>query len=231
MMEADALQSDPLHPGDQATKFDTMKSGAMWTEEAVESDEHPADVPSPPSNSLWEWRWELLALAFSIGCMISIVAILFTFQDRPQSEWRGGWLSITATIAIFSTGANSAAALAVGACLSQYKWLHFQKSPHKLTDLDLLEEASRGPLGSLALLARRPWGLASIGAVVTLLAVGVSNSLLCLWIVCFPLRLFEDLPCSRDCAFPFEISGMGNPQLTLRLVRCLRSADGHLRVA
>ncbi|KAK3899054.1 hypothetical protein C8A05DRAFT_46780 [Staphylotrichum tortipilum] len=128
---------------------------------------------SPPSaNSPFEWRWELLSLAFSVGCMISIVAILFTFQDRPQSEWRGGSLSITGTLAIFSTSANMAAALAVGACISQYKWLHFRKAPHQLSDLDLLEEASRGPLGSLTLLTKRPRGLASIGAVVTLLALG-----------------------------------------------------------
>ena len=200
-MEVDALQTDPLHRGEHPTKFDTMKSGALWTEEAVPSDENPADVPSPPSNSPSEWWFELLALAFSIGCMVSIVAILFTFQDRPQSEWRGGWLSITATIAIFSTGANSAAALAVGACLSQYKWLHFRKSAHKLTDLDLLEEASRGPLGSLVLLARRPWGLASVGAIVTLLAVGVSNNLLCLWIVSTPSWLSQEPPCSQHRAF------------------------------
>ena len=185
-MDVDALQTDPLHRGDQPTRFNTMKSGAVWSEDAVHSDEnpYPADVPSPPpsapSNSSFGWWFELLALTFSIGCMTSIVAILFTFQDRPQTEWRGGWLSITATIAIFSTAANSAAALAVGASISQYKWLHFRTSPRKLADLDLLEEASRGPLGSLVLLAKRPLGLASIGAVVTLLAVGVSNNLLCL---------------------------------------------------
>ncbi len=191
-MEADALQTDPLRWGDQSPRFDTVKSGALWTEEPVHSDEKPAGVPSLPSNSPSEWWWELLSLAFSIGCMTSIVAILFTFQDQPQTEWHGGWLSITATIAIFSTAANSAAALAVGACLSQYKWLHFRKAPHKLTDLDLLEEASRGPLGSLVLLARQPWGLASIGAVVTLLALGVSIS--SFW-------LSQEPPGARDCAF------------------------------
>ncbi|KAK4123833.1 hypothetical protein N657DRAFT_656169 [Parathielavia appendiculata] len=134
----------------------------------VERDSEPADVRPRPS--ILGWRWELLSLVFSIGCMISIVTILLAYQDRPQSDWHGGFLSITATIAIFSTGANMAAALALGACLSQYKWLHFRKSPRKLTDLDLIEEAGRGPLGSLVLLAKRPLGLASVGAVVVLLS-------------------------------------------------------------
>jgi hypothetical protein len=172
-MEADALHPEPLHRGDgQSTVFETKKSGALWTEEPVTSDEdQPADVRAAPP-SPWEWWWELLSMAFSIACMVGIVVVLLVFQDRPQTDWRGGWLSITGTIAILSTGAKSAAALAVGAALSQYKWLHFRTAPRKLTDLDLLEEASRGPLGSLTLLAKRPLGLASIGAVVTLLAIG-----------------------------------------------------------
>jgi hypothetical protein len=171
-MEADALHPEPLHPDDGQPIFETKKSGALWTEEPVTSDEdQPADVRAAPP-SPWEWWWELLSMAFSIACMIGIVVVLLVFQDRPQTDWGGGWLSITATIAILSTGAKSAAALAVGAALSQYKWLHFRTAPRKLTDLDLLEEASRGPLGSLTLLAKRPLGLASIGAVVTLLAIG-----------------------------------------------------------
>ncbi|KAK4148431.1 hypothetical protein C8A00DRAFT_19736, partial [Chaetomidium leptoderma] len=82
------------------------------------------------------------------------------------------FLSIAATIAIFGMASKSAAAFAIGGCVSQYKWIHFQSAPRRLGDLDLIEEASRGPLGSLVLLARRPLGLASIAAVVTLLALG-----------------------------------------------------------
>lgn len=179
-MEIDALQTDPLHRGGQPTNYDDKKSGAFWTEEAVHSPSsddngNAADVSPAPSNTAFGWRFELLALAFSVGCILSIVAILLSFQDRPKDEWHGGPLSITGAIAIFSTGANLSAALAIGACISQYKWLHFRKAPHRLADLDVLEEASRGPLGSLLLLIKRPCGLASIGAVVTLLALGVGN--------------------------------------------------------
>ncbi|KAK4106310.1 hypothetical protein N658DRAFT_414522 [Parathielavia hyrcaniae] len=158
-----------MHQSDHyATRLDAAKSGALWTEEPVPSDEQPVDVRSRPS--ILGWWWELLSLAFSIGCLISIVAILFTYQDRPQTDWHGGFLSITGTIAIFSTAANLTTGLAIGACLSQYKWLHFRKSPHKLTDLDLIEEAGRGPLGSLILLVKQPFGLATIGAVVVMLS-------------------------------------------------------------
>jgi hypothetical protein len=103
--------------------------------------------------------------------MAAVVAILATMNNRELADWQF-FLSIPATIAIFGMASKSAAAFAIGGCVSQYKWIHFKSAPRQLTDLDLIEEASRGPLGSLILLARRPMGLASIAAVVTLLALG-----------------------------------------------------------
>jgi len=95
-------------------------------------------------------------------------------KDRPLTDWQF-FLSIPATVALFGTALKSTAAFAVGGCVSQYKWLHFRASPRKLVDLDLIEEAGRGPLGSLVLLARRPMGLASIAAAVTLLALALET--------------------------------------------------------
>lgn len=61
----------------------------------------------------------------------------------------------------------------MAACISQSKWLHFNTATRTLGDLDLFEEASRGPVGSLKLLATRPRGLASIGSMATVLALGL----------------------------------------------------------
>ncbi|KAL2183361.1 hypothetical protein L209DRAFT_767441 [Thermothelomyces heterothallicus CBS 203.75] len=127
-----------------------------------------------PESSTRGWSWEILAMIASFGCTASIVAILAFMDDRPLADWHF-FLSISATIAIFGTALKSTAAFAVGGCVSQYKWLYFKSSPRKLVDLDLIDEASRGPLGSLVLLARRPMGLASIAAAVTLLALAVET--------------------------------------------------------
>ncbi|KAH6854330.1 hypothetical protein B0I37DRAFT_300993 [Chaetomium sp. MPI-CAGE-AT-0009] len=108
----------------------------------------------------------------SLACMAAIVAILVTTKDQPLDDW-DFYFGIPATLAFLGLIAKSTAAIGVGSCISQYKWLYFKRKPRKLTDLDLLEEASRGPLGSLILLARRPMGLASIGAIVTLLAMAL----------------------------------------------------------
>lgn len=117
------------------------------------------------------WSWEILAITVSLGCMTSIVTILLKMKDHPLSEWTFS-LSLPATIAIFSTAAKSTAGFAVAACISQYKWLYFKTAMRTLGDFDLFEEASRGPVGSLRLLATRPRGLASIGAAATILALG-----------------------------------------------------------
>lgn len=128
--------------------------------------------PSWHESLAWGWSWELFTMMSSLACMAAIVAILVTTKDRPADEWNF-YFSISATLALLGMIAKSTAAIGVGACISQYKWLYFKRAPRKLTDLDLLEEASRGPLGSLILLARRPMGLASIGAIVTLLALAL----------------------------------------------------------
>jgi hypothetical protein len=128
--------------------------------------------PSWRESLIWGWSFELFNMVSSLACMAAIVAILVTTKDRPADEWNF-YFSISATLALLGMIAKSTAAIGVGACISQYKWLYFKRAPRKLTDLDLLEEASRGPLGSLILLAKRPMGLASIGAIVTLLALAV----------------------------------------------------------
>lgn len=134
----------------------------------------PAEEVQIPQSSTRGWFFEILAMVASFACMASIVAILAVMDDRPLTEWHF-FFSIPATVAIFGTALKSTAAFAVAGCVSQYKWLHFKSSPRKLVDLDLIDDASRGPLGALVLLARRPMGLASIAAAVTLLALAVET--------------------------------------------------------
>ncbi|KAK4222884.1 hypothetical protein QBC38DRAFT_374273 [Podospora fimiseda] len=120
----------------------------------------------------WGWTLEVLSIVGSVGWMVGCIAILGKMKDRPLSDWTF-FLSLPATLAIFATASKLTAAIAVSACISQYKWIHFKKAPRRLVDLDLFDSASRGPLGSLILLCRRPKGIASIGALVTILALAL----------------------------------------------------------
>jgi hypothetical protein len=117
------------------------------------------------------WLWEILAMTASFGCTVSVLAILVKMKDQPLSNWTF-FLSLPATVAVFITLVKSTTIFSVSACIGQYKWLYFRSAARSLHDLDLFEEASRGPVGSFRLLAGTRWGLASIGAVATILALG-----------------------------------------------------------
>ncbi|ORY69038.1 uncharacterized protein BCR38DRAFT_472446 [Pseudomassariella vexata] len=122
----------------------------------------------------WGWIWEALSVTASFGCMVAVMVILIKMQEQPLSDW-AFFISLNATIAIFITAAKSMLLLSVAACISQCKWTHFKASARKLHELDLFEEASRGPLGSLVLLFRVRWrlGVATLGGLATILALGI----------------------------------------------------------
>lgn len=140
-------------------------------------------LPSPPSIEVKRqlrglvtlWRLELLASIFSIGCIAAIVALLATIDGKPYSHF-GLWkvdITPNSLISIMSILSKSSLLLAVTEGLSQLKWIHFQQRARKLSDLQVFDSASRGPLGALKLL----WSLrfraaaASCGAILTVLAL------------------------------------------------------------
>ncbi|POS78763.1 hypothetical protein DHEL01_v202830 [Diaporthe helianthi] len=65
--------------------------------------------------------------------------------------------------------------LSVAACIGQSKWAYFKKKDRKLADIDVIEDAARGPLGSLIMLTSVPWSLATLGALITVLALGIDS--------------------------------------------------------
>ncbi|KAI8933733.1 hypothetical protein NX059_009449 [Plenodomus lindquistii] len=122
------------------------------------------------------WLWELLATVASFACLVAIVIILVRMHAQPLSRWSLS-ISLNATIAVFITAAKSLALLVIAACIAQAKWIRFRASARKLQELDLFENAARGPLGSLMLLFSVRWGagIAGFGAIATILALGVDS--------------------------------------------------------
>ena len=77
----------------------------------------------------------------------------------------------SALIAIFSGLAKSGLLLPTAEALGQLKWAWFMKK-RKLIDFEVMDSASRGPVGSLMLLCRtKGVTLASIGAAIILLSL------------------------------------------------------------
>lgn len=120
------------------------------------------------------WTIEIISMTISFVCMGVLVGTLLFVQNRLSSEW-SFWISLNAVIAIAITVAKATLLAAISACLSQEKWEHFSHRTRRLQDMDTIDDASRGPLGSILMLFGVSWGLASIGAVVTVLSLATDT--------------------------------------------------------
>ncbi|KAK6827316.1 hypothetical protein PG987_010657 [Apiospora arundinis] len=137
----------------------------------------PTGVPSedrktkaPRSHN---WAPEIAALICSAAALIALIVLLLKEDAKPLDEWKAPF-SLNTVAAILSVAFKTPLAFVVGSCLGQGKWLWFSKRSGPVAVFAAIEEASRGPLGSLQLLWRlkaRHW--VSFGALVTVALVGV----------------------------------------------------------
>ncbi|KUI56413.1 hypothetical protein VP1G_03708 [Cytospora mali] len=81
-----------------------------------------------------------------------MAAVLFALDGNPQPQWNVR-IQPNSLISILSTVSSCAFMSAVTQCISQSKWLHFQKGG-RVIDLQRFDQASRGAWGSLQFLGR-----------------------------------------------------------------------------
>ena len=134
-----------------------------------------SQISSLSKRASWvsSWIYELCAMVISIVFMAAIVIVLsIKIDGKLLSSWTLP-LAPNTVIAIFSTLSRSAILLVIAACISQLKWIHFGRRSHRVMDLQIFDDASRGPLGALSLILRIRWGatIASFGALLTILAL------------------------------------------------------------
>jgi len=119
------------------------------------------------------WTWEVLSVALSWACIISIAAILWHYDGKTFPSVPGG-ITLNAIVSTLATVAKSSLMFASSALLGQMKWDWFEEKPRPLYHLDLYDEACRGPLGATKLLfGRTALSFASLGAIVTVLGLAV----------------------------------------------------------
>jgi hypothetical protein len=149
-----------------------------------------------PRMKVWDWvldSWMLnyAALSLSFASLASTIFILGYYNGRPLSDWQHP-LSFNTVLSLLATVVKGSTMLATATALSQSKWMWYHTSNRPLQDFGIFSDASRGPLGAAQLLVRlRMWHLASLGAVVTLLA------------------LFSDASVQASATFPLRMSDIG----------------------
>ena len=97
------------------------------------------------------WLWEILAVLLSFGTFSALVTVLIVYDGRAVSALPER-ISLNAIVSILGTISRTSLMFSITAILCQFKWVLFSGRSRRLKDLQLYDEASRGPLGSLGLL-------------------------------------------------------------------------------
>lgn len=99
------------------------------------------------------WTLEYLSLLGSLCSLAVNFVLLAHFDNKPIFDTK--IITLNAIISIFSTISKGWLLLAVAEALSQCKWIAFAKSRRRLIDFETINQASRGPFGSVKLLFTR----------------------------------------------------------------------------
>ncbi|KAF4467831.1 zinc-binding oxidoreductase [Fusarium albosuccineum] len=128
------------------------------------------DVPwtAQPFNIIRTWNLEVVALITSAAALVSLLILLVRQDGQPLSKWTMP-LSLNTIVSLLSVMIKTPLAFVVGNCIAQGKWTWFSKRQGPLAAFVAIEEAGRGPLGSLQLMFKlkfRHW--VSFGAAITI---------------------------------------------------------------
>lgn len=99
------------------------------------------------------WIWELCAMLMSLSSLVAIVLVLRLHDGRPLPDWPFS-ITINSLVSIFSTIMGFTLLVPIAEGISQAKWHWFQQY-RALRDVEVYDQASRGPWGSLKML----WGI------------------------------------------------------------------------
>ncbi|KAK8117795.1 uncharacterized protein PG998_006076 [Apiospora kogelbergensis] len=160
----------------QKGQYDMPSYGLSGSAQTLEQ-----DVPKTVNRGIEKWYYlfrrgwtlEVLSSGFSLASLLAMIILLARIHETPLSSWTAS-ISPNAMIAVLSTASRASLLLPVTESLSQLKWLHLAaKHESNFQDLQLFDDASRGPLGSLTLLLsiRTSSIMPYIGSIITLTAL------------------------------------------------------------
>lgn len=125
----------------------------------------------------WWWWWEIGAAILSASSMFFIIVVLVKVQNTPLQDWTHP-IQLNSLIAILTTIGRTAMMVPIASCSSQLKWRHFDHRTQRLHELQLFDNATRGPWGAIKLLSGVHYRslLASFLALATIAALGIEPS-------------------------------------------------------
>jgi hypothetical protein len=171
------------HPGQSssinlgATRCSTAAAAAYPTRDQTtrlreDASSLQSDEPSWIRQILLDsWVCEWAAMCFSIVCLVALVFVVSLYSGGPIPKLGSG-LTLNAIISVLSTASRASLVFVVSATIGQLKWCWLKRSDRKIHNVQTMDDASRGPLGALGVLASWTGGsLAALGSIITLLMI------------------------------------------------------------
>jgi hypothetical protein len=118
-------------------------------------------------NNWWLCIASLIVSILALGAIIILLALVDgkTLPKLPLS------ITVNTYVSFFGAIAKASMLVAVAESISQLKWLWFRQ-PRTLEDMQIFDDASRGPLGAAMLILRtRTMKLAALGSMITVLSL------------------------------------------------------------
>lgn len=103
--------------------------------------------------SATSWAPELVWCLLSVALLMGLVMVLSSFDDKPLPKLPLG-LTLNTIVAILATTSRAVTVFLVGRGISQLKWNQFVGGHKPLINLQVFDDASRGPWGSLQMVFR-----------------------------------------------------------------------------
>lgn len=117
--------------------------------------------PAPrPWNKDGTWTVEIVTMFVSLAALAAIIGLIAHYDRRALHEWPYR-ITLNAVIAVLATMSVTTLGISLQNGLSQMKWIRFKESKVPLADMETFDEASRGVLGAIKLLASRRGGCVS----------------------------------------------------------------------
>jgi len=118
---------------------------------------------------IYNWWLCILSVFISLCAIAAIVGLLLLVDGKTLPTLP---LSITVNtyVSFFATVAKGTMLVAVNESISQLKWLWFRE-PRTLQDIQVFDDASRGPVGAVRLMFRTKASLVALGSLVAILSL------------------------------------------------------------
>lgn len=145
----------------------------------------------PPRKSVGKhitsWSAEIIWSATSLACLGAVIGVLKVYDGRGLADWPLA-ISLNALVAFLEALCRLALVVPLMEGMAQLRWNWFARGERPLSDFGVIDDATRGPVGSARLLAKRKGRLLGMFGAFGLLTCFASSPLTQLAIE-FPTRL------------------------------------------